>query len=140
MKIKTVSIKHFRGIEDMPPFDLKNLSMLRNNFVQHTLYEVIRENMRYLKLVVLFIISNTISIYAQKGKAIFKDELVHELHIDFYDEYNGSNGNRWLDSLYKFHEIAGIEREYIDGVWIETEVKEKYLNARITFDASYNFV
>jgi len=94
-----------------------------------------KENMRYLKLVVLFIISNTISIYAQKGKAIFKDELVHELHIDFYDEYNGSNGNRWLDSLYKFHEIAGIEREYIDGVWIETEVKEKYLNARITFDA-----
>lgn len=31
MKIKTVSIKHFRGIEDLPTFDLKNLSMLIGN-------------------------------------------------------------------------------------------------------------
>jgi predicted ATP-dependent endonuclease of OLD family len=31
MKIKTVSIKHFRGIEDLPPFELKNLSMLIGN-------------------------------------------------------------------------------------------------------------
>lgn len=31
MRIKTVSIKHFRGIEDLPPFNLKNLSMLIGN-------------------------------------------------------------------------------------------------------------
>lgn len=31
MKIETVSIKHFRGIEDLPAFKLKNLSMLIGN-------------------------------------------------------------------------------------------------------------
>lgn len=78
-------------------------------------------NRLYLPLLLLF---TSFASLAQKGHRVFQDDIVHELHVNFYGDYDTTNGTRWADTLFHYHQ------QHYWGY----EDKRFYLPASITFD------